>query len=164
MKWPTWITRASQEDSGKNGLLKAKAKTQTRPRLVVDGRRTAITVSTCSARNGAMSGRLRLYYLHEPEDLPSFGSAQSHWWHSCDGIYHLQIVEGDVVATIREHHQYIAHYHTCGVPGWGEIDATQEINYPAVMKAIVETGYKDYVAQEFLPKRPDPIASLRQGV
>jgi hydroxypyruvate isomerase len=50
------------------------------------------------------------------------------------------------------------------VPGRGEIDETQEINYPAVMKAIVETGFKGFVAQEFVPKRPDPIASLRQGV
>jgi hydroxypyruvate isomerase len=79
-------------------------------------------------------------------------------------IYHMQIMEGDLIATIRENHQYIAHYHTGGVPGRGEIDETQEINYPAVMKAIVETGFKGFVAQEFVPKRPDPIASLRQGV
>jgi hydroxypyruvate isomerase len=79
-------------------------------------------------------------------------------------IYHMQIMEGDVIATIRENHQYIAHYHTGGVPGRGEIDETQEINYRAVMKAIIETGFKGFVAQEFVPKRPDPIASLRQGV
>jgi hydroxypyruvate isomerase len=79
-------------------------------------------------------------------------------------IYHMQIMEGDLIATIRENHQYIGHYHTGGVPGRGEIDETQEINYPAVMKAIVETGFKGFVAQEFVPKRPDPIASLRQGV
>jgi hydroxypyruvate isomerase len=79
-------------------------------------------------------------------------------------IYHMQIMEGDMIATIREAHPYIAHYHTGGVPGRGEIDETQEITYPAVIKAIVETGFKGFVAQEFVPKRKDVIASLRQGV
>jgi hydroxypyruvate isomerase len=79
-------------------------------------------------------------------------------------IYHMQIMEGDVIATIRKSHPYIAHYHTGGVPGRNEIDDTQELNYPAIMRAIVETGFKGHVAQEFIPKRPDAIASLRQGV
>lgn len=79
-------------------------------------------------------------------------------------IYHMQIMEGDMIATIRENHQYIAHYHTGGVPGRAEIDQTQEINYPAVMKAIIDTGFKGFCAQEFIPKRPDPLASLKQGV
>ena len=79
-------------------------------------------------------------------------------------IYHMQIMEGDLIATIRENHQYIAHYHTGGVPGRGEIDESQEINYRAVMKAIIETGFNGFVAQEFVPKRPDPITSLRQGI
>ena len=79
-------------------------------------------------------------------------------------IYHMQIMEGDVIATIRKYQKYIAHYHTGGVPGRNEIDDTQELNYPAIMKAIVETGFKGHVAQEFIPKREDKIASLRQGV
>jgi len=79
-------------------------------------------------------------------------------------IYHMQIMEGDMIATIKRSHQYIAHYHTGGVPGRNEIDETQEINYPAVMKAILETGYKGHVAQEFIPKRADVLASLKQGV
>jgi hydroxypyruvate isomerase len=79
-------------------------------------------------------------------------------------IYHMQIMEGDLIATIKKYHQYIAHYHTGGVPGRNEIDDSQEIHYPAVMKAIVETGYKGHVAQEFLPKRSDALASLKQGV
>jgi hydroxypyruvate isomerase len=79
-------------------------------------------------------------------------------------IFHMQIMEGDLVDTIRENHQYIAHYHTGGVPGRAEIDDTQEINYPRVMQAILETGFKGFVAQEFVPKRSDPLASLRQGV
>jgi len=79
-------------------------------------------------------------------------------------IYHMQIMEGDMIATIKKYHQYIAHYHTGGVPGRGEIDDTQEIYYPAVMKAIIETGFKGHVAQEFVPKRPDVLASLKQGV
>jgi len=79
-------------------------------------------------------------------------------------IYHMQIMEGDVIATIRKYHKYIGHYHTGGVPGRNEIDETQELYYPAIMKAIVETGYKGFVAQEFIPSRKDDIASLTQGV
>lgn len=79
-------------------------------------------------------------------------------------IYHMQIMEGDVIATIRKHAKYISHYHTGGVPGRAEIDDTQELNYPAIMRAIVETGFKGYVGQEFIPRRPDKIASLKQGV
>ena len=79
-------------------------------------------------------------------------------------IYHMQIMEGDIIATIKSSHQYIAHYHTGGVPGRNEIDDTQEIYYPAIMKAILDTGFKGFVAQEFIPKRPDAIASLQQGV
>lgn len=79
-------------------------------------------------------------------------------------IYHMQIMEGDVIATIREFHPYISHYHTGGVPGRNEIDETQELYYPAIMRAIVDTGYKGYVGQEFIPKRKDKLASLKQGV
>jgi len=79
-------------------------------------------------------------------------------------IFHMQIMEGDVIDTIRENHQYFGHYHTGGVPGRNEIDDTQEIHYPAVMKAIVATGYKGFVGQEFVPKRADALASLRQSV
>ena len=79
-------------------------------------------------------------------------------------IYHMQIMEGDLIATIKKHHAHFAHYHTGGVPGRNEIDDTQEIHYPAVMNAIAETGFKGHVAQEFIPKRPDAIASLKQGV
>ncbi|WP_149243926.1 TIM barrel protein [Dyadobacter sp. 32] len=79
-------------------------------------------------------------------------------------IYHMQIMEGDVIANIRKYHKYIGHYHTGGVPGRNEIDDTQELYYPAIMKAIVETGFKGFVAQEFIPKRTDAIASLAQGV
>jgi hydroxypyruvate isomerase len=79
-------------------------------------------------------------------------------------IYHMQIMEGDVIATIRKYHPYFAHYHTGGVPGRNEIDDSQELNYPAIMKEIVKTGFKGYVAQEFIPARPDALASLAQGV
>jgi len=79
-------------------------------------------------------------------------------------IYHMQIMEGDVIHTIRDNHQWFAHYHTGGVPGRHEIDETQELHYPAVMRAILETGYTGYVAQEFVPSREDAMASLRQGV
>ena len=79
-------------------------------------------------------------------------------------IYHMQIMDGDVCDTIRENHQYFDHYHTGGVPGRNEIDETQELHYPRIMQAIVATGHKGYVAQEFVPKQPDAIASLRQAV
>jgi hydroxypyruvate isomerase len=79
-------------------------------------------------------------------------------------IYHMQIMEGDVIATIKEFHPYFAHYHTGGVPGRNEIDETQELYYPAIMKAILETGFDGFVGQEFIPARDDKIASLKQGV
>lgn len=79
-------------------------------------------------------------------------------------IYHMQIDEGDVIRTIRNNHQYIAHYHTGGVPGRNEIDATQELYYPAIMEAIVKTGFRGYVAQEFIPTWKDRMAALRKGV
>jgi len=79
-------------------------------------------------------------------------------------IYHMQIMEGDIIATINKYSKYIGHYHTGGVPGRNEIDETQELYYPAIMQAIVKTGFKGFVAQEFIPKRPDKLGSLRQGV
>lgn len=77
-------------------------------------------------------------------------------------IYHAQIMEGDIIRTIRANHEYILHYHTGGVPGRNEIDDTQELNYPAIMRAIVETGYRGYVGQEFVPKG-DPVRALEQA-
>ncbi|HLT07040.1 MAG TPA: TIM barrel protein [Cyclobacteriaceae bacterium] len=79
-------------------------------------------------------------------------------------IYHMQVMEGDVIATIRKYHPYISHYHTGGVPGRNEIDDTQELYYPAIIKAIVETGYTGFIGQEFIPAREDKLASLKQGV
>jgi hydroxypyruvate isomerase len=79
-------------------------------------------------------------------------------------IYHMQIMEGDVIRTIRENAKYFGHYHTGGVPGRNEINETQELYYPAVMKAIVATGYKGFVGQEFVPKQPDALASLKQAI
>jgi hydroxypyruvate isomerase len=73
-------------------------------------------------------------------------------------------MEGNVIATIKKYNQYISHYHTGGVPGRNEIDDTQELNYPAIMKAIVDTGYKGFVGQEFIPAKADKMASLKQGV
>ncbi len=78
-------------------------------------------------------------------------------------IYHVQIMNGDVIRRIRQYHSLIGHYHTAGNPGRKELDATQEINYPAVLDAIVETGYKGFVAQEFIPTWSDPVKSLRHG-
>jgi hydroxypyruvate isomerase len=78
-------------------------------------------------------------------------------------IYHMQIMEGDVIRTIRDNHQYISHYHTAGNPGRNELDETQELFYPAIMRAIKETGFDGYIGQEFVPTR-DPLTSLAEGV
>jgi hydroxypyruvate isomerase len=78
-------------------------------------------------------------------------------------IYHMQIMEGDLIATIRANHQWLGHFHTGGVPGRHELDDTQEVQWPAVMRAIADTGFTGYVAHEFVPTR-DPLTSLRQAV
>jgi hydroxypyruvate isomerase len=77
-------------------------------------------------------------------------------------IYHMQIMEGDVIRTITDHHAAIAHYHTAGVPGRHELDATQELHYPAICRAIAATGFEGYLAQEFIP-RADPLGGLRDA-
>ena len=79
-------------------------------------------------------------------------------------IYHMQIMEGDVIATIRKHHAHIKHYHTGGVPGRNEIDDSQELYYPAIIKAIIETGYSGFVAQEFVPTGDEPLNALAKAV
>ena len=79
-------------------------------------------------------------------------------------IYHMQIMEGDIISTITEYKDYIAHYHTAGVPGRHEIDDTQEINYKPIMQAIVNNGFKGYVAQEFIPTGKDILASLKEAI
>jgi hydroxypyruvate isomerase len=82
-------------------------------------------------------------------------------------IYHMQIDEGDVIRTIQDNQQYIGHYHTGGVPGRHIIDESQELYYPAIMRAIIATGFKDYVAQEFVPTaatNDDKIAELKKAV
>jgi hydroxypyruvate isomerase len=78
-------------------------------------------------------------------------------------IYHVQIMEGDVIRTIQTYKEYIGHYHTGGNPGRHEIDETQELYYPAIMRAIVDSGFTGYVAHEFVPKH-DPLTSLAQGI
>jgi hydroxypyruvate isomerase len=77
-------------------------------------------------------------------------------------IYHMQIMEGDVIRTIRDNYAAIGHFHTGGVPGRNELDAKQELQYPAIMRAIVDLGYTGFVAQEFVPSR-DPLTSLKEG-
>jgi hydroxypyruvate isomerase len=78
-------------------------------------------------------------------------------------IYHMQIMEGDVIRTIRDNQQWIAHYHTGGVPGRHELDDTQELNWGAVARAIADTGFGGYMAHEFVPTR-DPLTSLREAI
>lgn len=79
-------------------------------------------------------------------------------------IYHMQVMEGDIIATIRQNANYYGHYHTAGVPGRNEIGDTQELYYPAIMKAIVDTGFKGYVAQEFIPVSEDKLGALQKAI
>ena len=82
-------------------------------------------------------------------------------------IYHMQISEGDIIRTIKDNHQYFGHYHTAGVPGRNEIDDSQELYYPAIAKAIVATGFKGYLAQEFIPtpsSNEGKVASLKEAI
>lgn len=78
-------------------------------------------------------------------------------------IYHVAIMDGDVIRRLRQHRDVIGHIHTAGVPGRGELDDTQEINYPAVMRALLDLGYSGYVAQEFIPTWPDKALALRHA-
>ncbi|SHK80986.1 hydroxypyruvate isomerase family protein [Rhodothermus profundi] len=79
-------------------------------------------------------------------------------------IYHMQIMEGDIIRTIQNSIEYIAHFHTAGVPGRHEIDDSQELYYPAIMRAIAATGFDGFVAQEFIPTADDPLESLRHAI
>ncbi len=79
-------------------------------------------------------------------------------------IYHMQIMEGDIIATIRKYKDYINHFHTAGVPGRNEINETQELFYPAILKAILATGFDGYVAQEFIPTSNNKLGSLKEAV
>jgi len=79
-------------------------------------------------------------------------------------IYHMQIMEGDVIRTVRDNIAWIGHFHTGGVPGRHEIDGTQELNYHAVAKAIADADFQGYIAHEFVPANPDPFASFADAV
>lgn len=79
-------------------------------------------------------------------------------------VYHVSVMNGDVIRRIRRYHPIIGHYHTAGNPGRGELDNNQEINYPAIMREILRTGYEGFVAHEFIPTWNDPMASLRHGI
>jgi hydroxypyruvate isomerase len=79
-------------------------------------------------------------------------------------LYHVQIMHGDVISRLRQYKEYIAHVHTAGVPGRNEIDGTQELNYPALMRTLLDMGYTGYVGQEFIPTQDDKVASLADGV
>jgi hydroxypyruvate isomerase len=78
-------------------------------------------------------------------------------------IYHVQIMQGDIIARIRQFHEYIGHYHTAGVPGRNELDDQQELSYAPIMRAIAETGYQGYIGQEFIPRGPQPLVALSQA-
>jgi hydroxypyruvate isomerase len=78
-------------------------------------------------------------------------------------VFHVQIMDGDLISRIRQYKDYIGHYHTAGNPGRHELDDTQEINYPSVMRAIADTEFSGYIVHEFMPTR-DPLEGLREAV
>lgn len=129
-------------------------------------------VGTAERHNVILSMEL----LNSKIDHPDYQCDKTPWGVSvCDmvgsdnlkllyDIYHMQIMEGDVIRTITDYHDYISHYHTGGVPGRNEIDETQELYYPAIMRAIHETGFDGYVGQEFIPTWDDPMEALAHGV
>ena len=78
-------------------------------------------------------------------------------------IYHVSVMNGDVIRRIRQYKDLIGHYHTAGNPGRAEMDDTQELNYPPILEEIVKTGYKGFVAQEFIPTWNDPVTALRHA-
>lgn len=99
--------------------------------------------------------------LHQCADLVSaVGSAN---FKLLFDVYHVQIMNGDLIRNIRRYSDIVGHYHTAGNPGRGELDDSQEINYPPVIRAIMETGYQGFIAQEFIPTGKDPVASLREA-
>ena len=123
-------------------------------------------------------GKQKIKLLVEPintRDIPGFfvcrtkqaleifaEVASPNLWLQYD-IYHMQIMEGDIIRTIRDNHAHFGHYHTAGNPGRHEIDDTQELNYPAIVRAIAATGYDGYLGQEFVPAG-DPVAALRDAL
>ena len=99
--------------------------------------------------------------LHQCADLVSaVGSAN---FKLLFDVYHVQIMNGDLIRNIRRYSDIVGHYHTAGNPGRGELDDSQEINYPPVIRAIKETGYRGFIAQEFIPTGEDPVASLQEA-
>jgi hydroxypyruvate isomerase len=117
-----------------------------------------------------------LELLNSKVDHPDYMADRTSWGVKiCEGvgsdrvkllydIYHMQIMEGDVIRTIGEAHPHIGHYHTAGVPGRHEIDDGQELNYPAIVRAIAATGFDGFLGQEFIPTAGDPIVSLADAI
>jgi len=117
---------------------------------------------------------LVLELLNSKVDHPDYQADHTAWgMHVCElvgsprvkllyDIYHMQIMEGDIIRAIQDHHRYVGHYHTAGNPGRHEIGATQELYYPAIMRAILTTGYDGYVGQEFIPAG-DPVVALKEA-
>lgn len=122
------------------------------------------------------SVRLVMELLNSKVDHPDYQADHTRWGVDlCEkvgsvtfgllyDVYHMQVMEGDIIATIRDFHKYIAHYHTAGCPGRNELGLDQELYYPAIMRAIAETGFTGYVAHEFIPTAEDPFASLAEAV
>lgn len=120
--------------------------------------------------------RLVMELLNSKIDHPDYMADRSEWGaqlcqeidHDHFGllydVYHMQIMEGDIIATIRKHHRWFFHYHTAGVPGRNELSPTQELNYPAIMQAIRDSGYQGFIGHEIIPTLDRPIDSLKQAI
>ena len=148
-----------------------------RGRFDLDGLRVAAKglkrIVPVAAEHGVV---LQMELFNSKVDHPDYMADSSAWAIAlCDmvgsehfkllyDIYHMQVQEGNVIQTIREHHPYFGHYHTAGVPGRHELNADQELYYPAVMRAIRETGFTGYVAHEFVPTYDEKLDGLREAV
>ncbi len=114
--------------------------------------------------------------LNSRIDHPDYQCDRTHWGAAlCEkldsprfkllyDVYHMQVMEGDIIATIQRYSKYINHYHAAGNPGRHELDETQELNYPAIVRAIRDTGFEGYLAQEFVPTWSDHKAALADAV
>jgi hydroxypyruvate isomerase len=133
----------------------------------------AETLSRVAPRAAEAGVTLAMELLNSKVDHPDYQADHSAWaLRLCErvgspgfgllyDIYHMQVMEGDIIRTIRDHHPRFVHYHTAGNPGRGPINSTQELYYPAIFNAIIETGYTGYVTHEFIPpKGSDPLREL----
>jgi hydroxypyruvate isomerase len=134
--------------------------------LHAERKKVTLVLEHLNSRDGShpMKGHPGYFGDHVDFCIQLVESLASPYFKLLFDIYHVSVMHGDVIRRIRRYHPLIGHYHTAGNPGRGELDDNQEINYPAIMREILRTGYEGYVAHEFIPTWKDPLQSLRHGI